>query len=166
MFSQCVILETFYWHVMGLTAKLPNSYDCALINKYNKYAKAMPMTSIGIALVYLLPTLNIFFLVSILHAVLQWHFLLCSSSWCKHIFSTAFRKTHYVKSVRIRSHSGPYLPAFRLNTERYGVSLRTQSECGKIRTRITANTDTFYVVRFITKRKVLIVLKSFTSWQW
>ena len=25
----------------------------------------------------------------------------------------------YVKSVRIRSYSGPYFPAFRLNTERY-----------------------------------------------
>ena len=31
--------------------------------------------------------------------------------------------------------SGPYFPAFGLNTERYGVSLRIQSECGKIRTR-------------------------------
>ena len=31
--------------------------------------------------------------------------------------------------------SGPYFPAFRLNTERYFVSLRIQSECGKIRTR-------------------------------
>ena len=31
--------------------------------------------------------------------------------------------------------SGPYFPAFGLNTERYEVSLRIQSECGKIRTR-------------------------------
>ena len=31
--------------------------------------------------------------------------------------------------------SGPYLPAFGLNTERYEVSLRIQSEWGKIRTR-------------------------------
>ena len=31
--------------------------------------------------------------------------------------------------------SSPYFPAFGLNTERYGVSLRIQSECGKIRTR-------------------------------
>ena len=30
--------------------------------------------------------------------------------------------------------SGPYFPAFGLNTERYEVSLRIQSECGKIRT--------------------------------
>ena len=31
--------------------------------------------------------------------------------------------------------SGPYFPTFALNTERYGVSLRIQSECGKIWTR-------------------------------
>ena len=31
--------------------------------------------------------------------------------------------------------SDPYFPAFGLNTERYFVSLRIQSECGKIRTR-------------------------------
>ena len=53
---------------------------------------------------------------------------------------------HWVKSVHIRSYSGPYFPAFGLNTERYGVSLRIQSKCGKIRTRITPNTDTFYAV--------------------
>ena len=46
-------------------------------------------------------------------------------------------KFHCVKSVRIRSYSGPYIPAF-------GLSI--QSECGKIRTRITPNTDTFYAV--------------------
>ena len=32
-----------------------------------------------------------------------------------------------MKSVRIRSYSGPHFPAFGLNTERYGVSLRIQS---------------------------------------
>ena len=31
--------------------------------------------------------------------------------------------------------SGPYFPAFGVNTERYFVSLRIHSECGKIRTR-------------------------------
>ena len=31
--------------------------------------------------------------------------------------------------------SGPYFPVFGLNTERYGVSLRIQSEYGKIQTR-------------------------------
>ena len=51
-----------------------------------------------------------------------------------------------VKSVRIRSYSGPYFPALRLNTERDFISLHIQSKCGKIRTRITSNTDTFYAV--------------------
>ena len=63
-------------------------------------------------------------------------------------FHYGFRKriSHCVKSVRIRSYSGPYFPAFGLNTERYGVSLRIQSECGKMRTTITLNTDTFHAV--------------------
>ena len=46
----------------------------------------------------------------------------------------------------IRSYSGPHFPAFGLNTEKYGVSLRIHSECAKIRTRITPNTDTFHAV--------------------
>ena len=69
-----------------------------------------------------------------------------------------FKGYHCVKSVRIRSYSGLYFPAFRLiteicpycpyfpalglNTERYGVSLHIQCKCGKIRIRITRNTDT------------------------
>ena len=53
---------------------------------------------------------------------------------------------HCVKSVLIRSYSGPYFPAFGLNTERYSVSLLSQSECEKMRTRITPNADTFYAV--------------------
>ena len=53
---------------------------------------------------------------------------------------------HCVKTVRIRSYSGPHFPTFGLNMERYGVSLCIQSKCGKIRTRTTPNTDTFYVV--------------------
>ena len=50
-----------------------------------------------------------------------------------------------VKGVRIWSSSGPYFPQSGLNTERF-VSLRIQSECGKIRTRTNPNTDTFYAV--------------------
>ena len=53
---------------------------------------------------------------------------------------------HYMKSVRIRSFSGPYFPEFGLNTKRYSLSLRIHSECGKIRTRKTANMDTFHAV--------------------
>ena len=45
--------------------------------------------------------------------------------------------SHYVKSVSIRSYSGPHFPAFGLNI---------QSECGKMQTRITPNTDTFHAV--------------------
>ena len=54
-----------------------------------------------------------------------------------------------MKSVRIRSFSGPYFPTFDLIRERYSVSLRIKSACGKIRTRKTPNTDTFHVVLFI-----------------
>ena len=60
---------------------------------------------------------------------------------------TKIRETcHCVKSVLIRSFSGPYFLAFGLNTERYSVSLHIQSECGKIRTRKIPNTDTFHAV--------------------
>ena len=53
---------------------------------------------------------------------------------------------HYVKGVRIRSYPGPYCLAFGLNTARYSEIL---PECGKIRTRITPNTDNFYAVYII-----------------
>ena len=56
--------------------------------------------------------------------------------------------THYVKSVLIRSYSGPHFPTFGLNMERYGV--KNSAQCGKIRTRITLNTITFYALAFIT----------------
>ena len=48
--------------------------------------------------------------------------------------------SHCVKTVRIWSFSGPYFPTFGLNTG------DTESECGKIRTRKTPNTDTFNTV--------------------
>ena len=51
-----------------------------------------------------------------------------------------------VKSVRIRSFSGQYFPVFGLHTERYSVSVRIQSQCRKIQTRKTPNTDTFNAV--------------------
>ena len=56
---------------------------------------------------------------------------------------------HCVKVVRIRSYSGPYFPAFGLNTKRYGASLCIHTECGKIRTRVTPNTDTFHAMYFL-----------------
>ena len=56
----------------------------------------------------------------------------------------SYRQLHCVKSVRLRRFSGPYSPAFVRNAERYGVSLRIRSKCGKIRPRKTPNTDTFH----------------------
>ena len=53
---------------------------------------------------------------------------------------------HCVESACIWSFSGPYFHAFGINTERYRVSLHITCKCGKIRTRQTLNTDTFYVV--------------------
>ena len=65
------------------------------------------------------------------------------------VLENARNDYHCVKSVHIRSYSGPYFPAFELNTERYGLFLRIHSEFGKMRTRITPNTDTFHAVHFI-----------------
>ena len=61
---------------------------------------------------------------------------------------TSIIDLHCIKCVPIWSYSGPYFPVFGLNTERYIIFVRIQSECGKIRTRITTNTDTFHAVLF------------------
>ena len=39
------------------------------------------------------------------------------------------------KVSKYEGFSGPYFPGFGLNTEKYGVSFRIQSECRKIRIR-------------------------------
>ena len=52
-----------------------------------------------------------------------------------------------VKNFCIRSYSGPYFPAFGMNTEKYCVSLPIQSEFWKIGIRITPNMDTLYAVK-------------------
>ena len=62
------------------------------------------------------------------------------------LFEKLFKITHCVKSVRIRSYFGPHFPAFGLNPERYGISLRIQSECGEMRTKINPGSDTFHAV--------------------
>ena len=52
------------------------------------------------------------------------------------VFETPFYGCfHCVKSVQYRVFSGPYFHVFELTTERYSISLRIQSEYGKIRTR-------------------------------
>ena len=48
----------------------------------------------------------------------------------------------------IGSYSGPYFPAFGLNTERNSASLRMHSKCGKTRAKITPNTHTFHAVTY------------------
>ena len=70
---------------------------------------------------------------------------------------------HYVKSFRTRSYSGPYFAAFGLNTERYGVSLCIQSECGKILTRIAPNTNTFHAVVMTLHLPLVKLLEVFLS---
>ena len=59
-----------------------------------------------------------------------------------HLTEKISNQLHCVKSVRIRSFSGPYFPAFGLNTER--KSIYVQSECGKIRTR--TRYDNYYKI--------------------
>ena len=71
--------------------------------------------------------------------------LSCLATW-EATFIPNLLHWHCVKRVRIQSYSGPHFPAFGLNAERCGVSLCIQSECRKMRTRITQNTDPFHVV--------------------
>ena len=60
--------------------------------------------------------------------------------------------------------SGPYFPAFGLNTERYGVSLCIQSECGKIRTRKNSVFGHFSGSSIFTKGLIIDVLTGFWIW--
>ena len=75
-------------------------------------------------------------------------------------FSKVDTTLHSVKNLRIRSFSDPYFPAFELNTERYGISLRIQSECGKIQTRKTPNTDTFHAELSMSSSLIFGVVSS------
>ena len=73
------------------------------------------------------------------------------------ILSTVLHILLCVKSVPIRSLSDPYFPAFGMNTEK---PLRILSECRKIRTRKTPNTDTFHTVY---QRKGLFAKRTFSD---
>ena len=57
-----------------------------------------------------------------------------------YLINTLHKKCPYLEFL------GPYFPTFGLKTERYEVSFRILSECGKIQTRKTQNTDTFHEV--------------------
>ena len=74
------------------------------------------------------------------------HGILCDVLNCGY---NSQAKNHCIKSVRIQIYSGQHFLPFGLNTERHSVPLRIQSECGKMRTRITRNTETFYVVNIM-----------------
>ena len=90
---------------------------------------------------------------------------------CSRLTCIDYRKVlfilHCVICVCIQSYSGPHFPAFGLNTERYSLSLRIQIECGKMRTRITPNTDTFHAVNIrkydASHRVIKKHVKSFES---
>ena len=75
-----------------------------------------------------------------------WKITICFPSWTMEKNWTYIKHSHCMKSAHVRNYFRPHFPTFGLNTERYWVSLRIQSECGKIRTRRTPNTDTFYAV--------------------
>ena len=78
------------------------------------------------------------------------------------ILDKPFNPFHFVKIVRIQSYSNPHFPTFGLNLERYLVYLRIQSECGKMRTRMTPNmtpNDFENVPHFIGNKQDNINLK-------
>ena len=96
----------------------------------------------------------------VLHQEIRWNYGILHSSrfrradlillrFSLQILNDRILKTNNccVKGIRVWSFSGPYFPAFGLNTEKYRISLRIKSQCRKIRTRKTPNTDTFYVVK-------------------
>ena len=61
-------------------------------------------------------------------------------------------RSHCVKRSKYGVFSGPFFPVFGLNTEIYGVNLRIQSECRKIRTRKTPYLDTFQAVSAVQRK--------------
>ena len=91
--------------------------------------------------------------------IYQGNLLIELGPWCYHVRNNFIKNiwkerplqcrkenAHSVKSVHIWSYSDPYFSAFGLNTVWYSVCLRIQSECGKVRTDIILNTDTFCTV--------------------
>ena len=63
----------------------------------------------------------------------------------RNFWSNDFRRQDsLLENVRIWSYSRPHFSAFGLNIERYGVILRIDFKCGKMWTRKTPNTDTFF----------------------
>ena len=80
---------------------------------------------------------------------LKWVKIYISQMYHETFWKIFPKGSHYVKNFRIQSFSGPHFPVFGLNTEIYEVNLRIQYSRGKIRTRKTPNTDTFYTVSLL-----------------
>ena len=68
----------------------------------------------------------------------------------QHLFSLKSLENHHcVKSVCIRSHSGPHFSCIFSHSEWmsiYPYSVQMRENAGKMRTRITPNTDSFHAV--------------------
>ena len=74
---------------------------------------------------------------------------------------------HCIRSVRIWSYSDLHFLVFGLSTEGYSVSLRIQSECGKVPTRINPYTDTFtqcWISRTFKEREFLKQMQTLPSY--
>ena len=65
----------------------------------------------------------------------------------------SMKNLHCMKSVRVRSFSDPFFPAFGLNAKIYGLNLRIQFERGEMQTRKIPNTNTIYAVLIISDFK-------------
>ena len=89
---------------------------------------------------------TVLFSYKIVHISIKFFFVFVFSVGESRRICVIIRITHSIKKIRIWSFSGPYIPAFWLNTEIYGVNIRIQSDYGNIRTRKTPNTDTFHAV--------------------
>ena len=76
---------------------------------------------------------------------------------CFKLYQVKFMLTHFMLREKCsnadRVFSGTYFPAFGLNTERYGVSLRIQSKCGKIQTRKNSVFGHFSRILFLCPTK-------------
>ena len=97
-----------------------------------------------ISFFYFFIYMSLWYVLFVICYVCFYIYLLPTAVTCMILFHTFY----WLTSVRIRSYSGPYFPAFGLNTERYRVSLRIQPKCGKMLTRMTPNTDTFHAVLY------------------
>ena len=79
----------------------------------------------------------------------QWHVLRKNCPYSE-LFSSAFF---------------PHFPVFGLKTERHVLSLHIQSECRKMQTRITPNTDTFYPVTSVRPFFDFIIIQNKVLWE-